>query len=74
MNQVLGYILKLIYNNIDEETAPWMIRIASKLNLKKQIKNVINMNLIKRLFTINYFKFNSRLVKTTLFTSCRENL
>jgi hypothetical protein len=31
MNEVLGYILKLIYNNIEEPNAPWMNRIASKL-------------------------------------------
>jgi hypothetical protein len=30
MNHVLGYILKLIFNNIEEVDAPWMIRIASK--------------------------------------------
>lgn len=30
MNEVLGYILKIIYNNIEEAEAPWMNRIASK--------------------------------------------
>ena len=34
MNHVLGYILKLIYNNIEEADALWMIRIASNLNKK----------------------------------------
>ena len=29
-NQVLGYILMLISNNIEEKNAPWMNRLASK--------------------------------------------
>ena len=31
MNNVVGYILKLIYNNIEETDALWMIRIASMI-------------------------------------------
>ena len=29
MNQVLGYILRLVSNNIEEKHAPWMNTIAS---------------------------------------------
>ena len=45
MNQVLGYILKLVSNNIEEKEASWMNRIASKINfiilITKKIFNVI---------------------------------
>ena len=30
MNQLLGYILKLINSNIEEKNATWMNRLASK--------------------------------------------
>lgn len=39
MNRVLGSVLQLIQNNIDNSNAPWMTRIASKWSLLFIITN-----------------------------------
>jgi hypothetical protein len=52
MNSVLGSVLKLINNNIDATEAPWMKRIAGKIEFLQKKISFINL-IFYSLYTSN---------------------
>lgn len=59
MNSVLGSVLKLINNNIDEQEAPWMKRIAGRKERKRNDFECCCFLFVCSLYSSDYFEFIS---------------